>query len=110
MLRVLTAGLMLFAACSGDGRDANGAQVSSLPLDTTDVPAFSADTAHALIKRQVDFGARVPGTAGHAAQLAWMTELLRARADTVLLQPFTHQSAEGTVLELTNVFARFRPD
>jgi hypothetical protein len=100
---------MLFAACTGDGRDANG-QVASLLRDTTRVPAFSADAAYALLKRQVEFGPRVPGTAGHAAQLAWMTEFLRERADTVILQPFTHETGEGTLLELTNVFARFRPD
>lgn len=109
MLRVLTAALLLFAAC-GDGRDANGAQVASLRLDTTGVPAFSAEAAYALLQRQVEFGPRVPGTAGHAAQLAWMTAFLRERADTVAVQRFTHETADGTALELSNVFARFRPD
>jgi glutaminyl-peptide cyclotransferase len=109
MLRVLIAALLLGAACSGEGGDANGAQVASLALDTAGVPAFSADAAYALIQRQVEFGPRVPGTAGHAAQLAWMTQLLRERADTVALQPFAHETGEGARLELTNVFARFRP-
>ena len=109
MLRVLTAALILFAAC-GDGRDANGAQVATLRLDTSGVPTFSADAAYALLARQVDFGPRVPGTAPHAAQLAWMTAFLRERADTVTLQRFTHQTTDGTTLELTNVLARFWPD
>ena len=38
-----------------------------------------------------------------------MKEFLRARADTVVLQPFTHVTGDGTSLELTNVLARFRP-
>jgi glutaminyl-peptide cyclotransferase len=109
MLRLFTAAFLLLAAC-GDGRDANGAQVASLRIDTAGVPAFSAEAAYALIQRQVEFGPRVPGTPGHAAQLAWMTQFLRERADTVLVQPFTHTAGDGTKLELTNLFARFRPD
>ena len=64
----------------------------------------------ALLRRQVEFGPRVPGTAGHRAQLDWMTTYLRARADTVTLQPFTHTGPRGEGLEMTNVFARFRPE
>jgi hypothetical protein len=73
------------------------------------IPRFDADAAYALLERQVAFGPRVPGTEGHAAQLAWMTSYLRARADTVRLQPFRHEIPGGPTLELTNVFAQFRP-
>ncbi|NIQ56303.1 MAG: glutamine cyclotransferase, partial [Gammaproteobacteria bacterium] len=45
-------------------------------------PPFDADSAYALLVRQVEFGPRVPGTDGHAAQLAWMTSYLEERADT----------------------------
>jgi Zn-dependent M28 family amino/carboxypeptidase len=39
-----------------------------------------------------------------------MEEYLRARADTLVVQPFTHRTTTGQTLELTNLFARFRPD
>jgi hypothetical protein len=90
------------AACSEGGGDAaaqNGVRG----------PEFSADSAYALLRRQVEFGPRVPGTPGHAAQLDWMTSLLREYADTVIFQQFSYETGEKT-LELTNVFARFRPD
>ena len=72
-------------------------------------PEFRADSAFALIERQVAFGPRVPGTEGHAAQLAWMTSYLEARADTLWRQEFRHTLPDGTVLELTNLFAQFQP-
>ncbi len=72
-------------------------------------PVFPADAAFALLERQVAFGPRVPGTAGHAAQLAWMLSYLRERADTVWVQEFRHDVPGRATLELTNVFAQFRP-
>ena len=74
-----------------------------------DLPPYDGDAAHALLAQQVQFGPRVPGTRGHAQQLAWMTEFLRARADTVQLQHFEHVGPTGTV-GMTNVLASFRPD
>jgi glutaminyl-peptide cyclotransferase len=73
-------------------------------------PAFSGERAFRHVETQVAFGPRVPGSEAHRRQLEWMTAWLRARADTVLLQPFTHVTDHGEPLSLTNVFARFRPD
>lgn len=73
-------------------------------------PEFNADSAFALLVRQVEFGPRVPGTEGHARQLEWMEAYLRARADSVRLQTFEHTTYYGVHLRLTNVLAHFRPD
>jgi glutaminyl-peptide cyclotransferase len=73
-------------------------------------PVFSAAHAFELLATQVAFGPRVPNTDAHRRQLVWMSDYLRQRADTVLLQPFTHATNAGEILELTNVFARFAPD
>lgn len=71
---------------------------------------FDGQVAYELLTRQVEFGPRVPGTSGHARQLAWMQEYLGSRADTVEVQPFVHVTAKGDTLRLTNVLARFRPE
>lgn len=80
------------------------------PADTTR-PTFDGVAAHALLERQVAFGPRVPGTPGHAAQLAWMTARLDSLADEVETRPFVHVHTQvpGLTLQLTNVVARFRP-
>jgi len=71
--------------------------------------AFDAALADSLVRAQVAFGPRVPGTEAHAEALEWMTSYLRARADTVEQHPFTHVTQRGDSLHLTNLWARFAP-
>jgi hypothetical protein len=71
---------------------------------------LDAELADSLVERQMGFGPRVPGTAAHTAALEWMTTYLEERADTVEQIPFTYVTSTGDTLELTNVFARFRPE
>jgi len=96
--------VLLTGAC----RD--GGDLSTPPELVANRPRFDGAAALALVDTQVAFGPRVPGTAGHAAQLQWMVELLSASADSVELHPFTHiHTGTGESLALTNVLARFRP-
>jgi hypothetical protein len=73
-------------------------------------PGFDAERAFAYLERQVAYGPRVPGSVGHRRQLEWMRELLRARADTLIEQRFTHRTARGEWLQLTNLWAQFLPE
>ncbi|MEQ9569564.1 MAG: M28 family peptidase [Longimicrobiales bacterium] len=99
------AALALTAAC-GDGDGG----VDPMPADTTR-PTFDGQAAQALVERQVAFGPRIPGRAGHATQLSWMVARLDSLADAVETQTFTHEHTQFDVtLELTNVIARFRPE
>jgi glutaminyl-peptide cyclotransferase len=99
--------LALVAACAPEGPD----DVQPLPLLAVERPAFDGRAAHEHLRTQVAFGPRVPGRAGHRAQLEWMIERLVPLADTVLVDSFTHVHSEsGEELRLTNVVARFRPD
>ena len=96
--------------CPG-GRDAsaNGTATTDGVAESK-APPFSADTAFAYLKKQVAFGPRVPGTPGHRAQLEWMKQFLSERADTLILQNFTHTHTETRkTLAMTNLFARFNP-
>jgi glutaminyl-peptide cyclotransferase len=93
---------LLGAGCTNDEGNGQIARVN--------VPAFDADSAHALLRRQVEFGPRVPGTPGHAAQLQWMVEHLRERADTVIVQSFDQPIDGHEPIRLHNVFARFAPE
>jgi Zn-dependent M28 family amino/carboxypeptidase len=74
------------------------------------MPEFDGSRAFEHLRTQVAFGPRVPGSDGHRAQLAWMTEYLRERAAAVEHQSFIHTTEAGELLELTNVIARFHPE
>ncbi|HEX2187660.1 MAG TPA: M28 family peptidase [Longimicrobiaceae bacterium] len=105
--------LLLLALAAAPGCGAEGGETAAggaVPGARAERPPFNSARAFEHLRRQVAFGPRVPGTAGHAAQLAWMREYLGERADTVVAQPFTHVTKGGDTLRMTNLFARFRPE
>ncbi len=71
--------------------------------------AFDGDSALAFTRAQVDFGPRVPGTANHERAGDWIVAQMRARADSVEVQRWTHVTTTGVKLPMRNVLARFRP-
>ena len=70
---------------------------------------FDAAQAMSWVRFQVAAGPRVPGMPGHRLVAEWLERELKARADSVELQRFTHVTAAGDTLALVNVIARFRP-
>jgi len=72
--------------------------------------AFVGDSALSYARQQVAFGPRVPGTPQAQRAGDWIVQMMKARADTVIEQRWTHTTADGKKLALRNVLARFRPD
>lgn len=74
-----------------------------------DAGKFDGDAALAYAKAQLDFGPRVPGTP--AAQRAgdWIIQQMRQRADTVIVQSWTHVTEDSVSLPMRNIIARFKP-
>jgi hypothetical protein len=73
------------------------------------VREFDGTSAFHYLETQVAFGPRIPGTEAHGREAAWLDSLLRQRADTVIAQAWTHVTAAGDSLSLTNFVARFMP-
>jgi hypothetical protein len=70
---------------------------------------FDGQRAFGYLTQQMQFGPRIPGTPGHERTGDWILRRLRATADTVMVQAFTHVTRRGDTLHLRNFFARFRP-
>lgn len=70
---------------------------------------MSGERAFALVREQLAFGPRIPGTEGHRRQGDWMDSLLRSRADTLVVQEWVHVTVGGDTLPLRNFIARFNP-
>jgi glutaminyl-peptide cyclotransferase len=70
---------------------------------------FEGTAAFHYIESQVAFGPRIPGTPAHQRMIAWLDSLLRRRADTLVVQEWTHVTTQGDTLALTNFVARFNP-
>ncbi|NNE08415.1 MAG: M28 family peptidase, partial [Gemmatimonadetes bacterium] len=71
-------------------------------------PAFSGAEAMRLIEKQVSFGPRIPGSAGHAAMLEWLVDELEETGARVARRPFRMTNAlTGENVTGTNVVASF---
>jgi hypothetical protein len=72
--------------------------------------AFDGETALTYVKTQLDFGPRIPGTPEAKQAGDWIVEQMRQRADTVVVQEWTHVTQQGDTLPLRNILARYRPE
>lgn len=89
------------AACGEGGADTG---------PTPGRPDFDGEVAMSMVRTQVAFGPRIPGTEGHRRQLEWMLARLDSLAPSVVVDTFSHVTSEGNSLTLYNVEARFRPE
>ena len=70
---------------------------------------FGGTRAFGYLEQQMQFGPRIPGTAGHERAGDWILQRLRATADTVVVQEIAFKTRTHQILRLRNFFARFRP-
>jgi Zn-dependent M28 family amino/carboxypeptidase len=103
IVAALLAGLSVGTLAACGGADASS---RTTPAAQT---GFDGAMAMANVRKQTDFGPRVPGTPAHKAMGDWLIAELRTRADTVVVQEWTHTTADGKRLPMRNVLARFRP-
>lgn len=118
-LRKITAGLLpalaLLAltgsACSGSA--AGTADTADTDTETvapaSAAEAFSADSAFAFLRRQVEFGPRVPNTPAHKAAGDWIHARLQEWCDTVIVQQFSPVTFDNTRLRARNFFGQINP-
>ncbi len=92
-------------ACGGS-EASETSQAAPLPLSARE---FDGAAAMGYVSRQMAFGPRVPGTDAHRQTADWLIAELRQRADTVLVQAWTHTTAYGKRLPMRNILARFNP-
>jgi glutaminyl-peptide cyclotransferase len=72
-------------------------------------PAFNADSAFAFIKKQVDFGPRVPNTPQHKACGDYLVASLKKYGWQVTEQNFSPTTFDGKKLNARNIIGSFNP-
>jgi glutaminyl-peptide cyclotransferase len=102
----------LLVACNSDAKEGSAAQRGATTGATTGATStgFDGNAAYNYAKAQFDFGPRVPGTPAAKQAGDWIIRQMSARADTVIVQSFTHTTADGKKLPMRNILARFRPE
>lgn len=84
-------------------------QKSSTTTSAVSVPKFQADSAFSFVKKQVDFGPRVPGSAGHTKCGDWMVATLKSYGANVIEQKGSVVTFDGKTVPLRNIIAEFNP-
>ena len=75
------------------------------------VPVFCADSAYNYVRKQTDFGPRVPNTQAHDDCGIWLAAMLaKFGAHIVHFQNFDTKTFDNTTLKCVNIIGRFNPD
>lgn len=107
---VLTSAFLLLSAFScGGGSKANSAKEPSEEV-VVNVPQFDADSAYLYVKKQVDFGPRVPNSKGHVACGNYLAEQLEAFGAKVTNQYADLVAFDGTLLKARNIIGSYKPE
>jgi glutaminyl-peptide cyclotransferase len=97
---------LFLISCEESDRGNRDAALTFLNKDVY-VPDFNEENAFAYILKQVEFGPRNPGSAGHQQCLQFLTFELQKYADAVVQQPFRHTGYGGQSYQMTNIIASF---
>lgn len=115
MLRVvyILIALISLVSCGAAKQNHSDSSVSS-DADITDVASadplldnVSSDSLYTFVKKQVEFGPRIPGSAAHRAMADWLVATLKSYGAHVYEQTSTVTAFDGTRLPMRNILARF---
>lgn len=74
------------------------------------VPDFNSDTAYYFVKKQLDFGPRVPNTSANIKCMKFLSKTLKRYTPDVIIQNFKAKAYNGETLIGNNIIAVFNPE
>ncbi len=74
------------------------------------VPDFNPDSAFHFVKKQLDFGPRVPNTPAHQKCAAWLVKEFQRLGLTVIEQKFQAPYYKGGTFNGVNIIAQYKPE
>lgn len=103
--------LLMLSSCAPKSKSttdaANGEQKTT---NNTTVPAFNADSAYHYVKKQVDFGPRVPNSEAHTACGNYFIEELTRLGAEVIEQKADLKNYAGLILRARNIIASYQKE
>ncbi|MES2836253.1 MAG: M28 family peptidase [Bacteroidota bacterium] len=109
----LVVATLFFVACSNDSATKQNVEENILTEEKkvlVATPQFNADSAYAFIKKQVDFGPRVPGTKNHQQCADYLTAKLKNYGAEVMVQNGKVNTYDKKTFDLKNIIASFNPN
>ena len=108
---ILLTSIMLLTNCGGRAVATAATGVdSTITTDSTALLRFDADSAYHYVKRQVEFGPRIPNSEAHRATADWLAGELVRHGAVVTEQTATLHAFDGTPLNMRNIMGSFNPE
>ena len=109
--KLLLISLVLFSMTSCDNKQNSKPAAQPAPqVKQVVIPDFNADSAYNYVKKQLDFGPRVPGSVAHKQCAEWFVDFFSGKADTVYVQDFRTRLYDGRGIDGKNIIAAFNPE
>ena len=109
--KLLIISLVLFSITSCDNKQNSKPVAQPAPqVKQVVIPDFNADSAYNYVKKQLDFGPRVPGSVAHKQCAEWFVDFFSDKADTVYVQDFRTRLYDGRGIDGKNIIAAFNPE
>jgi hypothetical protein len=105
--------VLLLARCNSGDHHAVDDAGNKLPQNQAaqkQAPQFNADSTYDCIKKQVDFGPRVPNTKAHEACAKYLENKLRQYTPDVTVQTGDVKAYDGTILHIKNIIGMVHPE
>jgi glutaminyl-peptide cyclotransferase len=97
--------ICVLVSCKQDKKS----KVASTAKQELIVPVFDKDSAHYFVRKQLQFGPRIPNTEAHRNCAAWFIETFKRFGAEVIEQKFQVKAFDGTMLNGINVIAQINP-
>jgi glutaminyl-peptide cyclotransferase len=110
VLIALFVGSTVYIGCKDDKKKSVQQPRPQTEKKEITAPLFQADTAFALIEKQVAFGPRVPGTSAHKACGDWMVSKLKSYGANVTEQTTTLKTFDGSSIPVRNIIAAYNSE
>jgi len=98
---------LFLASCQNDADKPKHVDLPVDPVQTVPTPDFNADSAFQFVKKQVDFGPRVPNSDAHAKCASWLEQKFKSYKADVIIQQGEAKAFDGTVLKMKNIIAQW---
>lgn len=110
LMALLSVGLVSCFNSQTASTSNNAVPASVETKKVVNVPVFNQDSAFEYVKKQCDFGPRVPNSASHEKCLEYLAQQLKRLGGTVSLQKADLKGYDGTIYKSTNIIGAFYPE
>lgn len=97
----------LFSCSDNEPKKDNGKRLSKTNFELVETPIVNPDSVYYFVKKQVDFGPRIPNSTAHENCANWMVSKLKSYNFLVSEQIGVQKAHDGKNLNYRNIIGRF---